>query len=114
MNNDTPSNAADAAPSPPDARRLAAANCSPAAQHFREEIWKQFSDWWTGRENRQHFEKVAFMAFSIGFEAGEMANAPMKIMRERLLNWWRCDGGMDTLGEIMDDLEATTNPGETP
>lgn len=88
--------------------------CSPVVRHVREEIWAQFCDWWTGRDHGKEVKDFAFTLFNIGYEAGEMANAPMKIMRERLLNWWRCDGGMDTLGQIMDDLESTTNETETP
>lgn len=95
-------------PTPLAGSGLPAALCSPVAKRVREEIWSQFCDWWTGREHAKEVKDFAFTLFNIGYEAGEMANAPLKIMRERLLNWWRCDGGMDTLGQIMDDLESST------
>lgn len=89
-------------------------HCSPAAQCVREEIWAQFCDWWTGREHAKEVKDFAFTIFALGFEAGEMATVPLKIMLERLMTWWRCDGGMDSLGQIMDDLEGIIEPSPAP
>lgn len=83
-----------------------AAHCSPAAKRVREEIWAQFCEWWTGREHAKEVKDFAFTLFNIGYQAGEISNAPLRCLSERLLNWWHCDGSMDSLGTLMDDLES--------
>ena len=88
-------------------RPCSAAN-APAARAIDPKMWAEFCDWWTGWQGKAKFQNLdeAWFLFTIGHQTGHDRAIPLQLVCERILNWWRCDGGIDTLGTIMDDLEG--------
>lgn len=93
--------------STPDSGRLPAALCHPQARRVGPKMWAEFCDWWTGWRGKDKFQSrdEAWFLFVIGHACGNAQAIPLQMVCERILTWWRCDGDLDRLGDIMDGLE---------
>jgi len=68
-----------------------------------------FNEVWNGNLNLSEHLKhraAAYMVFQLGVQFGKDSQARYRESINAILNWWRCDGDMSRLGELMDAAEG--------
>jgi len=68
-----------------------------------------FNEAWNGNLNLSEHLKhrgAAYMVFQLGAQSGKDSQARYRESLNAILNWWRCDGDMSRLGELMDAAEG--------